>query len=412
MRTGNTRVGPASGTAPLRAAYRALRYRIDLGATSLAHRIRAAPEPRRLLLVSDATEYTSEQQLAPFRRHRAQLRSRLGLATLHRLDAELRGDALACLASFDLVLFKLSFRTSGARAIARARELASAKGSARLVYFDGDDDACVLWPDLLEHVDLYVKKQVFRDPAQYQRSFVGKSNLTDHVHRTSGVSFAEDIIPAAGPVDPRLARRIHLGFNVACDDKIVETYQKSLAWPELERDNDVICRASVPADNWIRGLREPASERISALADRVRVLTPSQRVPQDVYYDEMRRSRICVSPFGYGEVCWRDFEAILCGCLLVKPDMSHLRTEPDIFRPFETFVPVRWDYSDLEEKCLHYLHDEAERRRIVERAHAVLADYYRSDRVLDQVAEMLHALGLAEGAAAPGLVPDGRNLRS
>ena len=42
----------------------------------------------------------------------------------------------------------------------------------------------------------------------------------------------------------------------------------------------------------------------------------------------MRHSRICISPFGYGEICWRDFEAILCGCLVVKPDMSHVETNP------------------------------------------------------------------------------------
>jgi len=27
-------------------------------------------------------------------------------------------------------------------------------------------------------------------------------------------------------------------------------------------------------------------------------------------------SKICISPFGYGEICWRDFEAIIFGCLL------------------------------------------------------------------------------------------------
>ena len=41
-----------------------------------------------------------------------------------------------------------------------------------------------------------------------------------------------------------------------------------------------------------------------------------------------RESKLCFSPFGYGEVCWRDFEAMSTGAVLVKPDMSHLQARP------------------------------------------------------------------------------------
>jgi hypothetical protein len=106
------------------------------------------------------------------------------------------------------------------------------------------------------------------------------------------------------------------------------------------------------------------------------ILVPHQRVDQQGYYREMRSSRICVSPFGYGELCWRDFEAVLMGSLLVKPDMSHVRTEPDIFVPGETYVPVRWDFSDLAEVCERYLLDEDARNTITKNAYSVISNYY------------------------------------
>jgi hypothetical protein len=84
-----------------------------------------------------------------------------------------------------------------------------------------------------------------------------------------------------------------------------------------------------------------------------------------------------LSPFGWGEVCFRDFEAIISGALLLKPDMSHLRTWPDVYVPNETYIPLAWDGQDLRDKVDYYLTHTAERERIArnawDRYHAQLA---------------------------------------
>ena len=77
-------------------------------------------------------------------------------------------------------------------------------------------------------------------------------------------------------------------------------------------------------------------------------------------------SKITISPFGYGEVCFRDYEAILAKSLLIKPDMSHIETWPDVYVPFVTYVPVKWDLSDLKDKINYYLYHEEERNKIVD----------------------------------------------
>lgn len=59
----------------------------------------------------------------------------------------------------------------------------------------------------------------------------------------------------------------------------------------------------------------------------------SGEVGQRQYNNELVRSRIVLSPFGWGELCFRDFEAVFSGALLMKPDMSHLETWPDVFSP-------------------------------------------------------------------------------
>jgi spore maturation protein CgeB len=101
---------------------------------------------------------------------------------------------------------------------------------------------------------------------------------------------------------------------------------------------------------------------------------------------ELAQSRICFSPYGYGEVCWRDYEAIMCGALLVKPDMAHVQTDPDIFVPYETYVPVAWDFSDLAEKMNYYLANDVARTKIVNRAYSTLYEYLQRDAFIDQFA--------------------------
>lgn len=367
-------------------------------------RLSGARPAIRLLVASDDTVYTSEQQLAPLRAYRRALRDELGVVSSHVLI----GDALALptqlIRGYDAIFWKLGFRTPESAAIAVAKRLRDRAGErVKLVYLDGDDDLCVLWPSLLAHVDLYVKKHVFADREQYRRAWIGKTNLTDHVARTHAVSFERDPFPSTRPVPERELGKIVLGWNIALDDRIRALHARTGgSLDDRPRDIDVICRASFVADSWIHPLRAPVATTLRRLDGEHRVVTPEQPVSPEVYAREMSRSRICVSPFGYGELCWRDFEAILAGCLLVKPDVAHLATEPDVFVPRETYVPVRWDLSDLESTLRHHLARPDEIDRIRRNAFERLASYYAQGGFVRAFARVLDAAGVvATGGPAP-----------
>ena len=86
------------------------------------------------------------------------------------------------------------------------------------------------------------------------------------------------------------------------------------------------------------------------------------RIPLPDYFREMRQAQISLSPFGVGEFCYRDYEAIICGSALVKPDMSHLETWPNLYQENKTYIPHKWDLSDLNEK-LDFLLDNSDHCR-------------------------------------------------
>ena len=201
------------------------------------------------------------------------------------------------------------------------------------------------------------------------------------MHERFGVSFSDDPIAAttdAVPVDQ--IAKITVCCNLAADRILLDLYKKADAQTVFEksRDIDIIFRGNVPND-WMSKLRAPLKPVLERMRAFQRVVIPNKRVSPQDYYQELTSSKICISPFGYGEICWRDFEAVLSGALLVKPDMNHIRTNPDIFRAFETYVPVRWDFSDLEEQCTYYLKHEDERLKITKVAYSVLDHFYKNN---------------------------------
>lgn len=102
----------------------------------------------------------------------------------------------------------------------------------------------------------------------------------------------------------------------------------------------------------------------------------SGRLPKKEYEAELKQVQAVLSPFGFGEVCFRDFEAILNGAVLVKPDMSHIETWPNIYIPDVTYVPVSWDGHDVVEKVESLLQDPKKIESIRLAAWKALKDAY------------------------------------
>ncbi len=110
------------------------------------------------------------------------------------------------------------------------------------------------------------------------------------------------------------------------------------------------------------------------------------RLPYRAYKKELEQTCIAPSPFGWGEICWRDFEVFLSGALLLKPAMDHLETWPAYFEEDVTYVAHRWDAADFQAKIVQLLDDPA-RRRVIARAGY---DRYRASLSAEE--EFVHRL--------------------
>jgi len=125
--------------------------------------------------------------------------------------------------------------------------------------------------------------------------------------------------------------------------------------------------------------RKTAWDILDNLNDKYNVVK-GQSTPQQ-FVEVMKRSRVGLSPFGMGELCYRDLELIQWGCLLVKPDMSKVITEPDFFKPMETYVPVKTDWSDLNETIEKVLANFKDYQYIIDNARNKVVEMYSYQNV-------------------------------
>ena len=81
----------------------------------------------------------------------------------------------------------------------------------------------------------------------------------------------------------------------------------------------------------------------------------TEKMPFQEYMKNLWSSKISLSPFGMGEFCFRDLESMMMGTVVLKPSHKKVDTLPNLMVDNETFIPCKYDWSDLEEKIDYIL---------------------------------------------------------
>lgn len=254
----------------------------------------------------------------------------------------------------------------------------------RLLWFDNSDSTGIFQAPVLEYVDLYCKSQLLTDRQQYTEPLYGCRLFTDYYHDEYGLVDSNE--KYSDTIEERHLDKLRVSWNFGMADhsqymqflyhlmkrlpySVVERYPWDRYfripgyWTEPEncRLNDVSGRFGTGYDReTVQFQRERAEELLNEVAD-------TDLINRWRYWQELKSSKVVVSPFGWGEPCYRDFEAFLAGGVLVKPEMDHLETWPPVYEAGETMITVSWDLEDLIETIEEILADYEAHRRIAER---------------------------------------------
>lgn len=228
----------------------------------------------------------------------------------------------------------------------------------RIVWADNYDSSGLIFAEILPIVHGYWKSQLLLRKQDYGTPHYGGRLFTDFYYKTQAVT--DDDPQWTQPIeDTRLLDRLAVHWNMGLAD-----HGRMARWMEaLFRHTRMPLFAQAPSGFHSALAQRPKllSARFGARYDRQTVAfqraqillrlqgrIPTDRISRTAFRQELRTARAVLSPYGWGEVCLRDFEAFIAGSALVKPDMSHLRTWPNWYISHQTYLPVRWDLSDLD----------------------------------------------------------------
>jgi hypothetical protein len=276
--------------------------------------------------------------------------------------------------------------------------LESVDTSLPLVLFDRSDGGMLGWygtgrTDLARRwlrsprVGGVVKITRYTGVDFYNTPWTGGGYHLHLIHEASPQAFPRPEPYSVGAIRERDLTKVELAYGFwafrHCDGLAAEP-------PDLftPRRLEVLCGGTLRYESpLVTHHRHLALEQVGRLRT-TRVVTGRGRVlPHDVYCDLLRSTRVCVSPWGWGETCIRDYEAMLAGCVVIKPRTDFIESWPPVEE--RHYVPCAVDFSDLSEKVEQVLaqwDDYTEMRR--QNRERLLA-LRRPDVIADRLAEIV-----------------------
>ncbi len=245
----------------------------------------------------------------------------------------------------------------------------------KVFYYDLGDSTYSWALEALPYIDKLLKPFIFKDKNNYCIPLNGFTIITDYYYKKGMIDTYKPLPHKILPIKPihieeknrHLLDKIQVGYNSSFADsssnsnlwkytyfnrvtrRFFKIYSKMLKPnkafdyinPETKREKDLSCR--ILLDGYSNGIDFHRKQTAKILNKYI----STDKLSRQNYFNEMSNSKVVVSPFGWGEInVPRDYEVALSGSVLIKPDISHLETWPNIFNQ-DTVVQYKWDLSNL-----------------------------------------------------------------
>jgi len=235
--------------------------------------------------------------------------------------------------------------------------------SERLIWLDTTDSTGATNFQVLPYVDKYWKKQLLKDLDLYLNDYYGARIYTDYNSKNFNVK--DRNVYSVEPIKKQYINKLSVSWNLGAGPILINNNILRLIsfipWSIIgklafkDKVRNFTCSSERVQSLCFRGSNKYKNKALSF--QRLKTIEKLKArgvetvpVKQKEFIEEIRKSKIAVSPFGNGEVCFRDFEIILGGAVLFKPSMEHLKTYPDLYIDKETYISCKWDFSDFDER--------------------------------------------------------------
>ena len=261
------------------------------------------------------------------------------------------------------------------------------KNFSKIIYFDDSAAISHIMFFIIPYVDSYWVRGLLTDLNKYSNTFYGGRTYSQYYHDNYKIIdqqvYLSPFKKGDFPKNIKIAWNIGIGLYPSSKSSFLSAHYNKLkkiscilsSLPTMKPvslilnkyKEEMILSLSKPIDLSAKkalissrfsheGYYNSISFHRKLLLEKIKdnKLYIKGRLSHKKYIDECYAVYGLLSPFGWGEICYRDYEAIMCGNILIKPDMSHIITWPNIYAD-NCYLKLDWDFLNLEKICEIFL---------------------------------------------------------
>lgn len=255
------------------------------------------------------------------------------------------------------------------------------KNFSKIIYFDDSASPSMIHFCIFPYVDSYWKRSILKNKNLYYNKYYGGRVFSDYYHNNFGINDNKIIFNPLANKETNfeklkiawnigigiyplkeigifnnfspIVRRLVSGVSILPSTKFLYKFTDH-SWSKMKKNllNSVDIKKKILKIS----ARFSGSDYTDSIGyQRTLVLNKIKnnnlflkgKITKKKFINETYRVFGTFSAFGWGEICYRDFEACLGGSLLIKPDMSHLLSWPNIYMN-NMYCSLNWDFENMD----------------------------------------------------------------
>jgi hypothetical protein len=272
---------------------------------------------------------------------------------------------------------------------------------APVILFDSYDTTWLAPPIIEEaakpEVKAYVRSNTFRDPVSYYRQ-TWQGSYSGHVLKSAIGSLPPNPLPLRTDdyLEATIKKIVLLAPVIPFMPPGVLDFVQEASLPIPSRSTDFLTNTLGVNKQQLSLLRCKGGSLADCTTD---ALFHEDGIGKYAGMEYLRylaalcETKVFVSPWGRSAWSRADIEALLCGCMIVKPECSNTKTQPDIYSLHTGWLQYcSPDLSDLNIVAHYVLENYLEFAYAAEEGQSFLIDYYTTQATQSSVAEKLFSL--------------------
>ena len=270
-----------------------------------------------------------------------------------------------------------------------------------IIWFDLGDSAGTTSFEIMPYIKKYAKNQVYVDKFNYKKLFFRNRYYADYYQKKYDL---EKQVPfhytkLHEKYESKLVQSWNIGvgnyYDIINNNKIKKNllslkgfffnYDKKdfkyrLKFREAgERYEDFFLKQNLRSESKKKSIFFQRYFVTDFLRKKYSLDNVEKRINHKNYLEKLNKAKISVGSFGWGEICYREFEATFMGACIIYPNISYIKTWPNIYINNQTCLTYDLNFENLEEKINKVLINDKLRKELVYNAQKVLDNVLKED---------------------------------